>query len=98
MKNLLLKHIHEKRAHCGLVYETRKRFWIVVVRKMAQQVTSKCVTCKKLRRKTVEQLMAQIPKLRVVAGLPGADGLVRKAQIKTATSVYDQPIHKLNEQ
>lgn len=25
----------------------------------------------------------------------GADGLVRKAGIKTAASVYDRPIHKL---
>ena len=57
MVNLLLKHLHEKRAHCGyksLVYESRKRFWIVGVRKMAQQVTGKCVTCKKLRRRPLE--------------------------------------------
>ena len=43
--NLLLKHLHEKRAHCGyksLIYESRKRFWIVGVRSMAKQVTSKC--------------------------------------------------------
>ena len=26
---------------------------------------------------------------------PGKDGLVRKAKIKTATSVYNRPIHKL---
>ena len=73
MVNLLLKHLHEKRAHCGyksLVYESRKRFWIVGVRKMDQQVTSKCVTCKKLRKKPLEQLMGQIPKLRVAAGFP----------------------------
>ena len=25
----------------------------------------------------------------------GADGLMRKARIKTATSIYDRPIHKL---
>ena len=44
MVNLLLKHLHKKRTHCGyksLVYESRKRFWIVRVRKMAQQVTGK---------------------------------------------------------
>ena len=38
MVNLLLKHLHEKRANCGfksLIYESRKRFWIVGVRKMA---------------------------------------------------------------
>ncbi|KAK2571128.1 hypothetical protein P5673_003689 [Acropora cervicornis] len=54
MVDLLLKHLHAKQAHCGfksLIYELRKCFWIVGVRKMAKQVTSKCVTCKKLRRK-----------------------------------------------
>ena len=73
MVNLLLKPLHEKRAHSGYksrVYESRKRFWIVGVRKMAQEVTSKCVTCKKLRRRPLEQLMGQIPKLLVAAGFP----------------------------
>jgi len=73
MVNLLLKHLHEKRAHCGyksFIYESRKRFWIVGVRKMAKQVTSQCVTCKKLRLKPMEQLMGQLPKLRVAAGFP----------------------------
>ena len=72
MVNLLLKHLHEKRAHCGfksLIYESRKRLWIVGVRKMAKQVTSKCVTCKKLRRKPMGQLMGQLPQLRVAAGI-----------------------------
>ena len=31
----------------------------------------------------------------VLLTYPGADGLVRKARIKTAISVYDRPIHKL---
>ena len=73
MVNLLLKHLHEKRAHCGfksLIYESRKRFWIVGVRNMAKQVTSKCVTCKKLRRKPMGQLMGQLPQLWVAAGFP----------------------------
>ncbi|XP_068684256.1 uncharacterized protein [Montipora foliosa] len=73
MVDLLLKHLHAKRAHCGfksLIYESTKRFWTVGVRKMAKQVTSKCVTCKKLRRKPMGQLMGQLPKLRVAAGFP----------------------------
>ena len=73
MVNLLLKHLHEKRAHCGfksLTYESRKRFWIVGVRKMAKQVTSKSITCKKLRRKPMGQLMGPLTQLRVTAGFP----------------------------
>ena len=49
--NLLLKHLHENRANCryrSLLYESRKRFWIVGVQNMAKQVTGKCVTCKRL--------------------------------------------------
>ena len=37
---------------------------------MAKHLTAKCVTCKKLRRKPLEQLMGQLPKLRVAVGLP----------------------------
>ena len=71
--HLLLDHLHEKRAHCGsksLVYESRRRFWIIGVRQMAKHLTAKCVTCKKLRRKPLEQLMGQLPKLRVAVGFP----------------------------
>ena len=79
MVNLLLKHLHEKRAHCGfksLIYESRKRFWIVGVRNMAKQVTSKCVTWKKLRRKPMGQLMGQLLQLRVAAGFPAFSNTV----------------------
>ena len=44
---LLLVHLHGKRAHCGyksLIYESRKRFWIVRVCHMAKHLTEKCVT------------------------------------------------------
>ena len=71
--HLLLYHLHEKRAHCGsksLVYESRRRVWIIGVRHMAKHLTAKCLTCKKLRRKPLEQLMGQLPRLRVAVGFP----------------------------
>ena len=34
---------------------------------MAKTVTSKCVTCRKLRKRALNQLLGQIPNLRVVA-------------------------------
>ena len=71
--NLLLRYLHEKRAHCGyksLMYDSRKRFWIVGVRDTAKQVTGKCMTCKKLRSQPLEQMMGQIPRLYVAAGFP----------------------------
>ena len=66
--NLLLKYLHEKQAHWGyksLVYESRKRFWIVGVRNIAKQGTGKCMTCKQLRSQPLEQMMGQIPRLRM---------------------------------
>ena len=70
---LLLRDLHERRGHCGyksLIHEARKRFWIVGLRRMAKNVTAKCVTCRKLRKRPLNQLMGQIPNLRVAAGFP----------------------------
>jgi len=70
---LLLRHLHRKRGHCGyksLMHEARRKFWIIGLRKMAKAVVSKCVICRKLRRKPLDQLMGQVPSLRVAAGFP----------------------------
>ena len=70
---LLLRHLHTKRAHCGyksLIHEARRKYWIIGVRSMSKALTSKCITCKKLRKKPLDQLMGQIPSLRVAAGFP----------------------------
>ena len=37
---------------------------------MATTVASKCVTCRKLRKRPLNQLLGQIPNLRVAAGFP----------------------------
>ena len=86
---LLLVHLHGKRAHCGyksLIYESRERFWIVGIRHMAKHLTGKCVTCKKLRNKPLEQLMGQIPKLRVAAGFPAFSNIHRNAWTSAGTT------------
>ena len=88
---LLLVHLHGKRAHCGyksLIYESRKRFWIVGVRHMAKHLTGKCVTCKKLRKEPFEQLMGQIPKLRVAARASHLNGIV-ESLIKSVRQALD---------
>ena len=58
------------------------------------------MTREKLTEKEIVLEMEPTPRRTWKLGLvlltyPGADGLVRKARIKTATSVYDRPIHKL---
>jgi len=70
---LLLRHLHTKRAHCGyksLIHEARRKYWIIGVRSMSKALTAKCITCRKLRKKPLDQLMGQIPSLRVAAGFP----------------------------
>lgn len=89
--NLLLLHLHEARAHCGyksLMHETKKRFWIIGLRSAAKLLNRKCVTCRKLRKKPLEQLMGQVPSLRVAAGFP--------AFINTAMDLFGPLKIKLN--
>ena len=37
---------------------------------MSKALTSKCITCRKLRKKPLDQIMRQVPSLRVAAGFP----------------------------
>ena len=70
---LLLRDLHERRRHCGyksLINEARRKYWIIGVRGMSKALTTKCITCRKLRKKPLEQLMGQIPSLRVAVGTP----------------------------
>ena len=43
---------------------------LVGIRNAAKKLTSKCITCKKLRSKPLEQIEGQLPSLRVATGLP----------------------------
>jgi len=59
---LLLRDLHERRGHCAyksLIHEARKRFWLVGLGRMAKTVTSKCVTCRKLRKWPLNQLASR---------------------------------------
>ena len=52
------------------MYEARKKFWIIGLRGMAKYLTKKCIICQKLRTNPLEQIMEQLPSLRVASGLP----------------------------
>ncbi|XP_068742038.1 uncharacterized protein [Montipora capricornis] len=70
---LLLRDLHERRGHCGyksLINEARGKYCIIGVRGMSKALTTKCITCRKLRKKPLEQLMGQILSLRVAVGTP----------------------------
>jgi hypothetical protein len=70
---LLLKHLHEISGHCGyqrLIHEARRKYWIIGLRKTAKHLTRTCVTCRKLCARPLEQLMGQIPTIRVNPNCP----------------------------
>ena len=70
---LFLRHLHRKRGHCGyksLMHEAGRTLWIIGLRKMAKSAVSKCVDCRKLCKKPLQQLMGQLQSLRVAAGFP----------------------------
>ena len=52
------------------MHEARKKFWIIGLRGLAKYLTKKCIICRKLRTPPLEQLMGQLPSLRVATGLP----------------------------
>ena len=62
--------ILEDKENTRLIHEARRKYWIIGVRSKSKALTSKCITCKKLRKKPPDQLMGQIPSLRVAAGFP----------------------------
>lgn len=71
--NLLLRHIHERYGHCGRNYilaQLRKKYWIISGNTAARKIISKCVTCRRLKGKTEEQKMANLPEERTQPDIP----------------------------
>ncbi|KAK0134727.1 hypothetical protein N1851_029616 [Merluccius polli] len=73
ISSLLIRHIHEKYGHCGINYvlsQLRKRYWITSGNSAARSVISKCVICRRLKNRTGEQKMANLPYERTLPDLP----------------------------
>ena len=62
---LIVKWCHEKAAHSGrniTLNEVRSSgYWVLQGNSFAKQIISKCVTCRRLRGRVGEQLMADLP-------------------------------------
>lgn len=68
---LLLSYLYNKRVYCGyksLIYEVRRKYWIIGFCSMFKVFIVKCIICRKFRKKSLDQLMGQISFLRVVVG------------------------------
>ncbi|XP_031633589.1 uncharacterized protein LOC116347212, partial [Contarinia nasturtii] len=65
---LLLKHAHEATMHGGaqlMIHFLRKKFWIPKLRAEAKQYINTCVQCIKQAQKTADQIIGQLPRVRL---------------------------------
>ena len=66
---LVILDAHEKRGHGTgiehLLTQLRSRFWILKERRAVQNQMDSCLTCRRFLNKTVGQMMAPLPKVRV---------------------------------
>ncbi|KAK3727752.1 hypothetical protein QZH41_005216 [Actinostola sp. cb2023] len=68
LTTLLIRHIHESNARCGVeqvLCLSREQFWIVKARAAIKKVLGKCIHCRKQMSPKVQQQMAELPKVRL---------------------------------
>ncbi|XP_017477270.1 PREDICTED: uncharacterized protein LOC108367186, partial [Rhagoletis zephyria] len=70
---LMARATHVKLLHCGaqqLIAALRQNYWILGVRSLARSIVKLCITCERLRAKTTEQMMGNLPACRVRPARP----------------------------
>lgn len=69
----LLRHAHLKTLHGGaqtMMRFIRSAFWIPRIREEIRQYINKCVTCTRYAQKEVQQIMAELPMIRITPAKP----------------------------
>ncbi|OXA47089.1 LINE-1 retrotransposable element ORF2 protein [Folsomia candida] len=67
--HLLINHEHIINFHAGpqlLMSTLQRQYWILRLKDAVRRQIGKCVTCTKLRAKTMQQLMGNLPSFRVI--------------------------------
>ncbi|XP_060665802.1 uncharacterized protein LOC132798099 [Drosophila nasuta] len=70
---MILVQIHKDNMHCGpqaLLTTLRQQFWILKGKTMARSTVKACVKCTKAKPKLMEQIMGNLPPLRVTQARP----------------------------
>ncbi|KAL0821094.1 hypothetical protein ABMA28_005724 [Loxostege sticticalis] len=70
---LLFRHEHKNLFHAGpqaLLFNIREMWWPIAGRNLARAVVHGCVTCRRLRGKTLTPLMGNLPEERITPGFP----------------------------
>jgi len=66
---LIFEKIHIENMICGaqtLLATSRQRYWAIKARTISRNVILKCVKCARAKPKLMEQIMGQLPPLKVV--------------------------------
>lgn len=70
---LLVEHEHIKLLHAGpqqLLYSMRQKFWIINGRNLCKKIVYKCIRCFRVKPRSIEQFMGQLPTPRVQPSKP----------------------------
>ncbi|XP_055623266.1 uncharacterized protein LOC129766702 [Toxorhynchites rutilus septentrionalis] len=70
---LVVRHYHLNRLHAGptlLAAIVRTKFWPLRLRDLTRKITHECVTCFRTRPNSSDQVMADLPLVRVTPALP----------------------------
>lgn len=70
---LLMRHEHKQLMHAGpqmLLFTLREEWWPIGGRNLARAIVHRCVTCARLRGRTLNPLMGNLPKERLDYGVP----------------------------
>ena len=70
---LIISHYHCKVGHMGrmcVLAQVRSKYWIIKGNAAVRSVLRKCVECRKLKGKAIEQEMASLPRIRVEGNNP----------------------------
>ncbi|XP_049874134.1 uncharacterized protein LOC126372431 [Pectinophora gossypiella] len=70
---LLFRHMHKQLLHAApqmLLFTIRDNWWPVGGRDLARKIVHECVTCTRLRAKTLSPIMGNLPEERLTPGFP----------------------------
>ena len=101
LTKMIFQHYHLSNLHVGpqtLLYLVRQRYWALGGKDIARKEVHNCVTCFRARPKEVSQIMAPLPKDRVLISPPfNKSGLdcCGPFYIKYKSVVVDNVLYKL---